>query len=358
VAVVAQWFPTVSETFVLNQVTGLIDLGYAVDVYAWGPEALEEFGHRQLGDYRLDDVIRYLPEELDRKELTRQFRIRDYCAVHCHFGFVAEKIAFLKRELKHVPFVVTFHGKDIRKAQDEGWEVLQSTFRNFDRFVAICGYNRSQLEQLGCPAGKIVDLPNGVDTDLFSPGNRRSSRVTRIATVARLHWVKNIPFALQVMHRLAQSGLEFHYDVIGHGRERPQIESLVDELGLSNRVKLHGQCSQHEVAALLKRSDLFFLPSRNEASPVCILEAQASGLPVVATRVGGIPELVTDGLNGYVVDSDDEKAAARRILALATNDEMRLAMGTNGRKKAIQNHDFGMLIRKCASLYGMSASPA
>jgi glycosyltransferase involved in cell wall biosynthesis len=169
--------------------------------------------------------------------------------------------------------------------------------------------------------------------------------------------VKNIPFALRVMKRLAQSGLEFQYDVIGHGRERPQIESLVDELGLSNRVKLHGQCSQHEVAALLTRSDLFFLPSRNEASPVCILEAQASGLPVVATRVGGIPELVTDGVNGYVVDSDDEEAAAGRILALATNGEMRLAMGKNGRDKAIQNHDFGMLIRKCTSLYGISASP-
>lgn len=354
VAIIAALFPTVSETFVLNQVTGLIDLGYAVDVYAWEPEGPETSIHHQLEQYQLERSVTYLPRQMNREEVTKQFQERRYCAVHCHFGYVAEKLSFLKERLEHVPFLVTFHGADIRNALEKGSQVLRSTFETFNWFIAICRYNRELLEQLGCPPDQIVDLPNGVDTAMFRPGRRRRDGPLRIATVARLHVSKNIPFALGVMKRLSELGLDYRYDVLGHGPERPEIEFLIEDLGLSSRVTLHGQCSQQVVARHLSRSDLFFLPSRNEASPVCILEAMAASLPVVATRVGGVAELVEDGKTGYVVESGDEEAAADRILELSDNPVLRTQMGSNGRKRVRRNHEFRMLNQRIASMFDAS----
>jgi len=358
VAIVAMLFPTVSETFVLNHVTGLIDLGYAVDIYAFGAEGLADYSHRQLDEYQLADLTTYLPEELDHVEVARQFQQRDYCAVHCHFGLVSEKMAFLRGHLEKAAFVVTFHGIDIRFALAEGSQILHSTFRAFDWFISICNYNRARLEQLGCPPRQIIDLPNGVNTSAFAPRKRRSRKKIRIITVARLHRDKNIPFALRVMHRLAQSGLEFSYEVLGHGPDRPGLESLIQELGLASRVTLSGQCSQHEVAERLAGADIFFLPSRAEASPVCVLEAQACALPVVATRVGGMEELVFDDSNGFIVESEDEDAAASRLLYLAHDPAARVRMGRKGRELVCECHDFRDLLQRCAELYRLKPTPA
>jgi len=344
-------FPTVSETFVLNHVTGLIDLGYAVDIYAFGPEGLEDYSHRQFDEYQLARQTTYLPDDPDHPEILRQFLERDYCAVHCHFGLVSEKMAFLREHMRTVPFLVTFHGLDIRLALDEGGQILQSTFEHFDWFISICSYNRARLEQLGCAPQKIVDMPNGVNTAVFLPGNRHSGSEVRIVTVARLHRNKNIQFALRVMHRLAQSGLEFSYLVLGHGPDRPELESLIEELELSSRVRLLGQCSQDQVAEQLGQADIFFLPSRAEASPVCVLEAQACALPVVATRVGGMEELVSDGVNGFIVESGDQAAAASRLLQLAHKPATRLEMGLKGRDFIRKNHDSRALLRRCAAMY-------
>ncbi len=357
VAIIAMQFPTVSETFVLNHVTGLIDLGYAVDIYAFGPEGLKDYPHHQLEDYHLADLTTYLPRDLDHEEVARKFLQRDYCAVHCHFGVVSEKMSFLREHLKSILFLVTFHGMDIRLALAEGRQVLQSTFECFDRFISICDYNRQRLEQLGCPPRQIFDLPNGVNTSAFAPGPRRRDGKIRIITVARLHRDKNIPFALRVMQRLAQSGLDFRYDVLGHGKERPKLESLIEELDLSAHVTLHGQCSQEAVAKQLSRADVFFLPSRAEASPVCVLEAQACALPVVVTRVGGMEELVINGSNGFVVDFEDRDAAVKRLRQLALNADTRLLMGQKGRELVLKNHESRALLRQCAAMYGEVPAP-
>ena len=137
VAIVAMQFPTVSETFVLNHVTGLIDLGYAVDIYAFAAENLEDYSHRQLDDYHLADKTTYLPSDPDYKDLASRFMERDYCAVHCHFGVVSEKISILREHLENIPFLVTFHGMDIRLALTQGSQILQSTFKHFDWFITL-----------------------------------------------------------------------------------------------------------------------------------------------------------------------------------------------------------------------------
>ena len=358
VAIVAKTFPTVSETFVLNHATGLMDLGFEVDMYAFGAEDLPSYGHRQLDEYGLPGITTYLPWDFGRNECSAQLAERGYAAVHCHFGTVAEEIAHLRKRMPRTVFVTTFHGSDVRRALAEGPGILRETFAAFDWFVSICRYNRERLEQLGCPADRIVDLPNGVDLTRFIPGAGSSDGVLRIVTVARLHPDKNLKFALAVMQGLSLRGLEFRYDVIGHGRERDELESLAAELGLDSRVTFHGQCPQHVVAERLAQADVFFLPSRAEASPVCILEAQACGLPVIATRVGGVPELIAEGNNGFVVDPDDRDAAVAHLLHLALHPDVRTRLGRNGRLHVEARHDARRLLRRCSELYLGGPRPA
>jgi colanic acid/amylovoran biosynthesis glycosyltransferase len=354
---VASLFPTVSETFVLNHITGLIDMGYEVDIYAFGAEKLDYYGHAQLEEYHLEAHITYIDSELGSDEISNRFLARKYCAVHCHFGQVSEKLAFLKAELPAVPFLVTFHGLDMRLARSEGRQVLESTFEHFDWFVSICAHNRTSLEQLGCPTEQIIDIPNGVDTSHFVPTARTHERPPRFITVARLHRSKNIPLALRALHTLKQSGVDFTYDLVGHGPELSRLKTLIEVLDLGSQVTLHGQRSQNEVAKALSDSDIFLLPSRAEASPVCVLEALASELPVIATDVGGMSELIDDGVNGFIVNPNNEKEYAQKIADLAHNAQKRRLMGQLGRQWVEKYRDAGALLRQCASYYARKPAP-
>ncbi|MEM1113358.1 MAG: glycosyltransferase [Pseudomonadota bacterium] len=353
IAIVASLFPTVSETFVMNHATGLMDLGFEVDVYAFGREKLSDYGHKSLDDYRLLDRLTYLPRCLEGSlEVGRMLR-RGYAAIHCHFGEVAERLAPLKSALPETHFAVTFHGRDLRQAKQSA-QSYGRTFDAFDSVVSICSYNTARLRALGCPQSKVVCLPNAVDSARFCATARTRGEVLNIASVARLHPDKNLALALRVMKRLAQNGVDFHYSIAGHGRMHDELQGLIQDYGLSRHVTLLGQCSQEEVVKLLQKSDVFLLSSSAEAAPVCVLEAQSMELPVVATRVGGVAELVADGEAGLLVAPDDEKALETALRRLANDPHLMSRMGRKGRENILKTHDHKAQINRLAHLYQLA----
>jgi colanic acid/amylovoran biosynthesis glycosyltransferase len=358
IAIVASLFPTVSETFVLNHITGLIDLGYEVDVYAFDKEHCDYPDHQQLTDYELEKRTKYLPTDFAGcSEATSHFIEQGYAVVHCHFGEVAERLSFLKPRMPDCLFFVTFHGRDLRLPVEHGGQPYANTFRLFDRAVAICDYNRQLLLKIGCPAEKLADIPNSVNTQVFAAIERKVGRVFRLVTVARLHEAKNIPFALDVLKRFKEEFDQFSYTLVGHGKLRAEIELLITAYGLDEHVRLLGQCSQGEVVRQLQQADAFFLPSQAEASPVCLLEAQACGLPVVTTRVGGTAELIEHGVTGYCVEVNDVDTACNRLLELVREPAKSMSMGDRGRRFILDNHDFRKCMRQLREMYRTSPSP-
>ena len=352
-------FPTVSETFVLHHVTGLLDLGVEVDIYAERPEAVGDCLHHELTAYRLLDRLTHFPSVLEGSPAGEQIVQRRYDAIHCHFGEIAERFAFLKERLPDTRFVATFHGRDVRRGQEEGGRIYGNVFRSFDRIASICDYNAALLTDMGCPPDKLIALPNGVDTVRFSPEERPASGAIRILSVARLHPDKNIDFALRVMSRLRTRGIAFHYTVAGHGhgRRQEEIEGRIRGYGLEGHVTLLGQCSQERIVDALRTADVFFLPSRAEAAPVCVLEAQATELPVVATRVGGVGELVAANEAGFLIESEDEGAAEDALIRLSADVGLRREMGARGRVRVAQRYEHRSVGRRCLAAYGIEPTP-
>jgi glycosyltransferase involved in cell wall biosynthesis len=151
--------------------------------------------------------------------------------------------------------------------------------------------------------------------------------------VARLAEVKGVPVLLEALATVLESHPDAHLTIIGDGPERDQIEEVARQRGLDEAVVFTGYLSQAEVSDRLAKTDVFVLPSYAEGVPVTLMEAMGSGLPVVATQVGGVSELVEEGVNGFIVRPGDPDALAERLIELLGDGSLRHRLGRAGQAK-------------------------
>lgn len=266
--------------------------------------------------------------------------------VHAHYGPAGLRIAPLAPRL-----VVTFHGFDATRLPlgDASYRrALPGLFRKAHRVIAVSQAIRERLLALGC-ADPVV-LPIGVPLRPPRP-LRAASPAPRAITVARLHPAKGVPDLVDAVARTPLS-----LDVVGDGEERAEVEARVRRHGLADRVRLHGTLAPDRVAALLDAADLFVLNSRTpeagdtEGLPVSVLEAMEASLPVVATRLGGIPEAVADGETGILVPERDTDALARALGTLARDPALRARLGAAGRARVEERFDLEACTRRLREL--------
>jgi glycosyltransferase involved in cell wall biosynthesis len=209
-----------------------------------------------------------------------------------------------------------------------------------DAFIALAEPHRHYLiDEVGLPEAKVRIIPNGIDVDRFhvrppDEGLRKKLGLAAGAPiagiVARLRSEKNIEMFLDVASKVRAESTEAKFLVVGDGPDRAALEEKSKQMGLTNCVRFLGNRS--DIPELLSLIDVFLLTSHNEASPVSIREAFALGKPVVATRVGSVGEVVSDGQNGYLVAPGDTISMTARVLALFRNPGLARAMGRAGRE--------------------------
>jgi colanic acid/amylovoran biosynthesis glycosyltransferase len=392
IAIVIGPFPCTSETFILNHITAMMDLGHNVDVFSFGKTKDEQIIHESVKKYELDKNVTYLfPIPYDRlvrwsrvlknvvlgvfthpvwiyrclkiREfqelctvdliiLTGYFMKRRYDVIHCHFGPNAQKVSFLKDILKPVKYLVTFHGYDIRRGLEEKKGYYHDLFDRTDHVIAICDYNKIKLQELGCPVSKIQEIPNIIDTQLFSGRNKKDNDIFTIVTVARFVAEKNYEFALKIVRALKESqACAFKYVIVGDGPLKNEVEARVKEYGIADCVEFRGALKQNEVREVLDYSDLFLLSSRNEILPTVVLEAQSMGIPVVATDIGGLRQTIVDGKSGFLIPLDDVEAAKSRIIQIMKNKDLRASLGQEGKRFIAENFDIQKISRRLISVY-------
>ena len=217
--------------------------------------------------------------------------------------------------------------------------------------VAISNYNRDTIiAECGSESGhKVVVIHCGVDTQMFRPppgapaggvGGRLS-----IFCIGTLHEVKGQAYLIEACRSLTQRGIETELHFVGDGPDRRRLLRQVEHAGLGDRVTFHGQRRDDEVAALLRTAHVVAAPSvptsdgRREGIPVALMEAMSSGVPVVATRLSGIPELVENGECGLLVDCRDTRALANALRQLQEDPAQRHRLGQAGRAKVLQAFD-------------------
>ena len=418
-------FPSISETFVLRQITGLLDLGHSVRIFSDTKPENSEVIHPEVAKYNLLARTTYMdmppesaPWELpvwpisgrtwlpgNEKSISNLRRVstalpvfakaftvtpglairalresdfgyraaslsalyrlaallpyrKEFDVLHAHFGPIGESFRFA-RELCHAPLIVSFHGYDFSTIpRKEGPHVYRKLFATADAVTLNSEYTRGQVEALGCPREKLQLLPVGFDPAEFEfrPKSRVGGEPLKLLTVARLVEIKGHEFVIRALALLRERRIPFQYHIVGDGPLRPSLEKLATELGFISSVVFHGSQSSPAIKTLMAQAHVFVLASVSvqgdqEGQGLVLQEAQACGLPVVATRHGAFPEGLIDGESGFVVAERDPAALAERLQFLYSRPQQWPKLGEAGRQFVVNKYDIHKLNQQLVDIY-------
>lgn len=408
IAMIVGDFPVLSETFILNQITGLIDRGHSVDIYALEALTVDTSGntskvHPDVEKYHLLNRTYYSPpmpanyllrvlkglgllsancyknplallqslnafkygkQATSLRILYRTLQLvgkESYDIIHCQFGMYApdgmllRNIGALKGKL-----ITSFRGYDISGyVQERGDDVYNQLFETGDFFLTNCEYFKRRLLKLGCNENKLVVHGSGIDCSrfLFTPRRPQPDEPIRIATTGRLVEKKGIEYSIRAIAELADITQNVEYNIIGDGPLREELQQLIQELNLGDKVKLLGWKQQQELIEILNNSHIFIAAcvtgkDGNQDAPVNTLkEAMAMGMPVIGTLHGGIPELILDGISGFLVPERDVNAIAEKLGYLIKHPEVWPEMGRAGRAYVEEYYDTNKLNDELVEIY-------
>lgn len=396
IAVLVEVFPSVSETFILNQLTGLIDQGHEVHIFA-NQAGRTDTVHADVVKYDLMsrlhhasdlpanpllrrvygvrvilssfmrrpvEALRVLwtlagagPSAIFRAfEDARLFRNeRSFDVFLCHFGPNGLR-AIRLRDAKIVEgrIVTFFHGNDMSSYLERtGPRAYDPLFDRGELCLPISNLWRDRLLALGCPPNKVVVHRMGIDCSkfAFAPRIKRADDPLRLVSVARLVEKKGIGYAIRAVAELAQSGVVVRYTILGDGPLRGQLEKEVRELGVDESVELRGFVEHGEVVAALRDAHVMLAPSVTaedgdmEGIPVAIMEAMATGLPVLSTTHSAIPEIICHRRTGFLVPERDSRGIASELGHIAEDPGILQRIGAAARKYVESHYDIGVLNR-------------
>ena len=393
-------FPLSSETFVLNQITAFIDMGFEVEIVALQKGDTQNT-HAAWTKYNLAARTRWLQDEptgkvaklrhrasqtlrgIHRKNTWQSLNLKRYGAESrnlilsaicgqvakpfradvfiAHFGPAGVTAAKL-RELGVIrgKIATIFHGIDIssREVLNHYTPEYQQLFRRGDLMLPISDLWAGRLQKMGCPREKIAVSRMGVDMTRFSPRPVKAPATPlEIISVARLTEKKGLHVAIEACRQLKEQGVAFRYRILGIGPWERRLRTLIEQYQLEDVVEMPGFKPSHEVKAMLDDADVFLLPSVTgadgdmEGIPVALMEAMAVGIPVVSTLHSGIPELVEADKSGWLVPENDARALAQRLAAFSQLDTDELAPVIKRAREKVE-HDFNQQVinRELASL--------
>ncbi|MGD1913662.1 MAG: glycosyltransferase [Rivularia sp. (in: cyanobacteria)] len=406
IAFIVTFFPALSETFILNQITGLIDRGYEVDIYA--DDSRKELKvHPDVEKYslinrtyyndiptnkllRLLNGIRLLLANFHKNPIVllrslnffkygknaislrllymailMQHQKQSYNIIHCHFGYNGLAGVIL-RDIGAIQgkVITTFHGIDVTNyVKNKGERAYDLLFQLGNIFSPVSELWKRRLIELGCN-GDIIVHRMGIDCSKFSFIARklRANGVVQIVTIARLVEKKGVEYAIRAIAKLASSKTNLNYTIVGDGPLKESLQQLIKELGVDRIVTFVGLKQQQEVIEILKNSDIMLAPSvtsfdgDREGIPVVLMETMAMGLPIISTLHSGIPELVENGVSGFLTPERDVDALAEKLNYLVENPEIWNNMGAAGRAFVEEHYNIDKLNDKLVEIYNSSVS--
>ncbi|MDJ0531487.1 MAG: glycosyltransferase [Xenococcaceae cyanobacterium MO_207.B15] len=404
IAFIVGKFPALSVSFIINQIKGLIDGGHEVDIYALdGPPEDTSKVHPIVEEYHLLERTYYPPTRpenvllrrlktvgllltnlpknpwvllplLNRerfgKEARKQIlfyrsmpflRRESYDIIHCQFGlFGIIGLALRQIGLIEGKLITGFRGYDIsRYLKKRGDRIYDELFQEGDFFIANCEFFRQRAIKLGCDPEKIVVLGSGIDCSkfAFTPRHFPEDGKVKLVTTGRLVEKKGIEYGIRAIASLAKTYPNIEYNIIGDGPLKEHFQKLIAELNVGHIVKLVGWKQQEELIEILDNSHILIAPSvtaadGNQDAPVNTLkEAMAMGLPVIGTLHGGIPELIEDGISGFLVPERDAGVIANKVRYLIEHPEIWPDMGKAGRKRVQEKYDMYKLNEQLVEIY-------
>lgn len=359
IAFVVETFPALSETFILNQITGFLDQGHCLKIYA-GKRSSDLIVHEDVirsgllshvcffneipeswwirlfrfpvrfflgllqspaAVFRSLNILRYGREALSLRLFFRMqsfFAVRDHDILYCHSWRDTMTVVRMKELGALRGRVVTALRRNDTPSEAEGSGAKDSSrfFSGVSLFLAVSALSRERLLECGFPAGKVRVHRMGVDLSCFSGVTRKrfGTIPLRILSAACLVEKKGLACALQAVGHLVREGVVCEYTIIGDGPLHGALRALAAREKILDVVRFVGWQDSGSIHRYLKDADLFLAPGLvstddgEEAVPVVLMEAMASGVPVVTTRSRGVRELVEDFKTGFLVNPADSLA--------------------------------------------------
>ncbi len=247
---------------------------------------------------------------------------------------------FLIKAFLRKPYLVYGRGSDIYLSSRFDRLLARLTLAKADAVIAQTNDMKDTMHKL-CNRDILV-IPNGVDADRFSNLSRKESRSKLningndrvILFVGGLRLVKGVRYLIESMNIIRHEYQNIRLLIVGNGKERQNLENITEKLNLTECISFMGWVPNEAIQEYMAASDILVLPSLSEGFPVTILEAMASGLPIVCTKVGGMSEIVIDGENGYLIEPKNSMEIAEKVLLLLKNDNLKQRMSENNRQRA------------------------
>jgi len=280
--------------------------------------------------------------------------------IHAHFGYQGCRCLRAKRGAG-IPMVTTFYGADAGSfPREPAWRKrYRELFERGELFLAEGTALAARLEGLGCPGERIRVQHLGVDVGHIAFHSRQPTGTVRVLMCGHFREKKGFPAGIRALGRaVAGAGVSCELVVIGDGPERPQVLAAIAEAGLTGSARLPGLLPYGRVLEEMGRCQILLQPSRTAAdgdteggAPVILLDAQATGMPVVATTHADIPEYVVDGESGLLAPEGDEEALAERLGYLLSHGDQWARMGACGRRHVEREYNALTQCRALEDLY-------
>jgi colanic acid/amylovoran biosynthesis glycosyltransferase len=367
-------YPQIRHSYLLREIRGLRKLGWDITVLAIRPDSrsvaectVEEREEQAITDYVLKwslatflrahlhtlarrpggylqgllTALRYgrlHPERTmygliyfaEAVAIGRWIKLRDLVHVHTHY---ASTVAWMMSSVFGIPISMTIHGSG--EFDDVAGFRLREKVAISQFVIAISYFGRSQLMRATPESqwGKIQICRLGVEPHRYLPRPFRSDpQPFELLCVGGMALPRSFHLLVQAIAGLKSEGRNVVLRLVGDGPDRAALERLADELGVANRVTFEGWRNQDQVREFFQRADLFVFSSFAEGIPVVLMEAMAMGIPCVASRIAGIPELIRDGLDGFLAAASDDQAIVRAVARLMDDAELRRRMGEAARE--------------------------
>lgn len=361
-------FPKLSESFVLNEIHQLERLGHDVSIFAH-KEGNKDILHDEFAEinstikYATEPSISDFPSLFTREVISSEVlselylrinplrlaaslhRHRECCEflneigmkpdlVHNHFATAPNYAAHYVAQYMNASHTVTTHAFDLYKNPNKHF--LQHFFDSTDKVLTISKYNKRYIEGLTNTDVSVVHA--GIRPDKFSPGSYETVP-GRILTVSRLVDKKGVKDGILAVEKLLELGYDVEYHIIGEGPNRHRLQKLITHHNIGDSVSILNNVSDDMLTREFDEATTFVLPSviadsgDRDGIPVVLMESMAMKTPPVSTEVSGIPELITNDLNGFTVPQHSPSLLADRISILLKNTELQKEMGNKSREK-------------------------
>lgn len=294
--------------------------------------------------------------------VLKSIGMNNFDLVHAE-SFAANLPALMINKMFRIPVVTTVHGtyqglwsnlvsSQIKQHLFENIERM-ILFRNYDRVITVDKYFISVARSRGFPLEKIVYIPNGVDYNRFDElrSIKKESGKPTFLYVGRLVKQKGLEYLIKGVGILRNKKNNFQVWIAGNGPLREKLNELSRSLNVTNYIRFLGNLSDNDITRLYCTADVFVLPSIWEGLPLALLEAWGAGLPVITTRVGGIPDVCVDRENALIVPAKDPTALAEAMLALIENETLSKKICSSGRKLVETQYNWQKIAERTLKVY-------